>query len=1111
MVDIARLGIEIDTRGLRNGERDLNRFGASASSAASATNTATRAVTSLVGALAVGKLIEMADSFAMMTARVSRFTESATATGAVMQQLTNYANASGQALGEVVSVFASISSSANDLGKSQSSILRFTQLVNEIGYAGGSSADAIKLSMRQMSQSFAGGIVRAEEFNSIIENTPEIVRAAANGMGISMGEIRQKMLAGKLSAVEFYDAIMSQGSAIDAMFNQMPRTVAAAMQTLGNEFTALVGTINNTTGATGGLSSAIDNFSGGIVAVKENLGAVVTAAEALALVFGSRLVGGMVAVSAAKLQVVAADRALVVAEVSATNAAVRKAVADKSAALSAVALAQAEYNAAKGSSAEMFALQALVAAKTAARNASLNLVVATQAQTVAQRAAAVGANALRGAMAMLGGPAGVIMLAASALYFFYQKSQESKQGALDFADSVDITTQALRNMTPVAAAAANAKLTIALQEQEESAEDLRDELQALEDKYRSGTSASGNYQLSQSQLADLQNQIAIKAGEVEEAENKVSQTRSKQHAITALLNGTLRENYVAMQNSNSVTGIANGIQSVFNGVLNTGNKLLQQRNNYVMLGNGAKSNLTATDQKYLTQLENEIALEKELDPIKRARIKAEQEAAAQGLSASGTTQYINQSVKLAEIQAKNDAASKSLTAAHKSEASAIKEAAKSAEEYAQFSQELSRLNATEAQQIKNWQDDKLADLDSYHAQGLVKASEYEFGKQAIMAEANKRTEALAKQQREKAAQAMISASSGVDISGGLTSLKSMYDQRLITEQQYNQQSALLKEQWKSKYAEADNWLVTELATYKQMLADKTINEQQYNAASNQLQLQWAQKRREVLLAQRTSEQTEMQTWLANIKANMTSSTGLMTETFNSFTSNISSGLTNAIIQADSFGDAMRNAAASFAQSMIQAIIQVMAQKAVMWALEKSLGAATNDAYVGMVSGQAAAGVNLAAINAYSSTAAIPIVGPEAAPAAAAAATAATTPFATAAVASAASSISGMAHDGISSVPSEGTWLLNKGERVYTNDSAKQLDQMYKNSQQSSGGNVTVNVSLQETSDTSQQGTTSQTTGDDGSVQINVFVADIRSEGSMAQVLERTYGLTRMGA
>ena len=43
---------------------------------------------------------------------------------------------------------------------------------------------------------------------------------------------------------------------------------------------------------------------------------------------------------------------------------------------------------------------------------------------------------------------------------------------------------------------------------------------------------------------------------------------------------------------------------------------------------------------------------------------------------------------------------------------------------------------------------------------------------------------------------------------------------------------------------------------------------------------------------------------------------------------------------------------------------------------------------------------------------------------------------------AAQSIVGMAHSGISDIPNEGTWLLNKGERVYTNDSAKQLDQMY---------------------------------------------------------------------
>ncbi|MGS3182629.1 hypothetical protein ACB288_02600 [Aeromonas taiwanensis] len=39
-------------------------------------------------------------------------------------------------------------------------------------------------------------------------------------------------------------------------------------------------------------------------------------------------------------------------------------------------------------------------------------------------------------------------------------------------------------------------------------------------------------------------------------------------------------------------------------------------------------------------------------------------------------------------------------------------------------------------------------------------------------------------------------------------------------------------------------------------------------------------------------------------------------------------------------------------------------------------------------------------------------------------------------------IAGMAHDGIDTIPREGTWLLNTGERVYTNKSAQRIDQMY---------------------------------------------------------------------
>ena len=61
---------------------------------------------------------------------------------------------------------------------------------------------------------------------------------------------------------------------------------------------------------------------------------------------------------------------------------------------------------------------------------------------------------------------------------------------------------------------------------------------------------------------------------------------------------------------------------------------------------------------------------------------------------------------------------------------------------AEYLTEVSRFNATEAQQIQNWQADQLTKLESFHAQGLVKESEYQWGKQAITEEANRRLQKL---------------------------------------------------------------------------------------------------------------------------------------------------------------------------------------------------------------------------------------------------------------------------------------------------------------------------------------------------------------------------------
>lgn len=155
------------------------------------------------------------------------------------------------------------------------------------------------------------------------------------------------------------------------------------------------------------------------------------------------------------------------------------------------------------------------------------------------------------------------------------------------------------------------------------------------------------------------------------------------------------------------------------------------------------------------------------------------------------------------------------------------------------------------------------------------------------------------------------------------------------------------------------------------------------------------------------------------------------------------------------GDLMR----SIGQQVIQMLIRIGVQKTASFLLDKALGTAAATGYVAQVTGQALAGMNLAAINAFSSTAAIPIVGPFAAPAAAGAALAFTSPFVGAAITAASSTLAGMAHSGIDNIPSEGTWLLDKGERVLSPRQNQDLTQFLSSNAPGKSGPVEVSINL----------------------------------------------------
>lgn len=178
----------------------------------------------------------------------------------------------------------------------------------------------------------------------------------------------------------------------------------------------------------------------------------------------------------------------------------------------------------------------------------------------------------------------------------------------------------------------------------------------------------------------------------------------------------------------------------------------------------------------------------------------------------------------------------------------------------------------------------------------------------------------------------------------------------------------------------------------------------------------------------------------------------MTSILGGATSSIADNLEELVTGAQDLGDFFSNIFADLGQLVIKTLTEMAAQWLVYQGVQLLVGKTAQASAAGTLIGNAQATSFQAQLAAYASTAAIPIVGPALAPASMAAAAAITAPLVAGVSVSA---LSGMAHDGIDSVPETGTWLLQQGERVTTaKTSAKldaTLDRVNKQSGDSGGG------------------------------------------------------------
>ena len=222
------------------------------------------AIGGLVTAQAILDLGKMAEQFTLLQARITRLSADSETAAATYNRLLTVAAATGQTMPETVKLWETLTSSLKSLGATNDQVITLTGTLQKIGKIGGSSADETANALRQLGQSLAAGTLRAEEFNSIVEQTPELVRQLAAASGRSMGEFRQAMLDGKITSQELFDLLMSRTQAVDEEFKKLPRSVADAANAIMVQMGAAASAIDQATSASKALAFILDRIADGI-------------------------------------------------------------------------------------------------------------------------------------------------------------------------------------------------------------------------------------------------------------------------------------------------------------------------------------------------------------------------------------------------------------------------------------------------------------------------------------------------------------------------------------------------------------------------------------------------------------------------------------------------------------------------------------------------------------------------------------------------------------------------------------------------------------------------------------------------------------------------------
>ena len=436
MVEESRLIISIDARNAERNARELNRElnnmttnGIRAESQMNGMGSAFRSLAGyMAGVVTIGTAISKMDTYTGLQNRLKLVTDSQNELNQAMSDTFAIAQKTASSWDSAAMVYQRFADNADRLNITMKQTASLTETVSKaISISGGTAASA-DAALVQFGQALASGVLRGEEFNSIAEQAPGLLKAIANGLDTNVGSLRGMAAEGKITADVLVKSLTKAQPYIDDLFNKTDFTISQSFTKLSNEVTKFIGEAGKANGAASGLSDAINVLA-------NNLSTIANIA----------VIGGVALLTKTILSQTVAIYGSVTASIARRSALLTE--------LAATASASAADVTRTGAVAELAAMQVLDAKATAARMTGMQRLAFVQStlipleakatQALAAHTAATTADTTvqninntarsRGAMLLgaIGGPIGAITIGVAALAagYMYLKARTAEATA----------------------------------------------------------------------------------------------------------------------------------------------------------------------------------------------------------------------------------------------------------------------------------------------------------------------------------------------------------------------------------------------------------------------------------------------------------------------------------------------------------------------------------------------------------------------------------------------------------------------------------------------------------------------------------------------------------